>query len=373
MDKLTAKQISETIERAGLHLGVRRGLPLFTLSTIAHSYINGMKKFLGFGYDARVSIGGKNWWQTLDNDPKVKKSMALYLKDHGGVLENDVLLMLQKTVSLVSGVLNTDANPNVWENITEVVNIYPDYMTCMGIVNTIWRYVGNDTKTEFLSEEKIIEYSALRNNVAEYYPKLEIKLEEYCKQVSESLKIDGDLLRYMTLTEIKNFVVEHNVSPALISELEKRRNSGYIHYFALEDSDDKVTTDKDILEEITKKYFTPVVDNANFLKGVCAEKGHFTGPVVLLKLDAAPSDYDDLTGKVLVAHFTNPAQLPLLKKVGAIITDEGGQLSHAAIVSRELRIPCIIGTKVAMQILKDGDMVEVDADNGIVKILERAK
>ena len=60
-----------------------------------------------------------------------------------------------------------------------------------------------------------------------------------------------------------------------------------------------------------------------------------------------------------------------MKKAAAIITDKGGVLSHAAIVAREMKKPCIIGTKVATEVLHDGDLVEVDADNGIVKILEK--
>ena len=56
-----------------------------------------------------------------------------------------------------------------------------------------------------------------------------------------------------------------------------------------------------------------------------------------------------------------------MKKASAIITDEGGLSCHAAIVARELGIPCIIGTKIATKVLKDGDRVEVDADKGIVK------
>ena len=63
--------------------------------------------------------------------------------------------------------------------------------------------------------------------------------------------------------------------------------------------------------------------------------------------------------------------VPLLKNVVAIVTDEGGLTSHAAIISRELKIPCIIGTSNATQILKDGDEVEVDANNGIIKILKK--
>ena len=54
----------------------------------------------------------------------------------------------------------------------------------------------------------------------------------------------------------------------------------------------------------------------------------------------------------------------------AIITDAGGITSHAAIVSRELKTPCIIGTKIATKVLKDGDLVEVDANKGIVKKIQ---
>ena len=60
---------------------------------------------------------------------------------------------------------------------------------------------------------------------------------------------------------------------------------------------------------------------------------------------------------------------PAMKKVSAIVTDMGGVTSHAAIVTRELKIPCIVGTRNATQILKDGMQVEVDAFTGTVKIL----
>jgi pyruvate,water dikinase len=61
-----------------------------------------------------------------------------------------------------------------------------------------------------------------------------------------------------------------------------------------------------------------------------------------------------------------------MKKAAAIVTNEGGITSHAAIVSRELGIPCVIGTKIATEVLHDGDLVEVDANHGKVIVLERA-
>jgi phosphoenolpyruvate synthase/pyruvate phosphate dikinase len=78
-------------------------------------------------------------------------------------------------------------------------------------------------------------------------------------------------------------------------------------------------------------------------------------------------------GSVLVTGMTNPQMVPYLKNTAAIVTDEGGLTCHAAIISRELRIPCIIGTKNATKVLKDGDLVEVDANNGVVKIIKKAR
>jgi phosphohistidine swiveling domain-containing protein len=75
-------------------------------------------------------------------------------------------------------------------------------------------------------------------------------------------------------------------------------------------------------------------------------------------------------GDVLVAGMTNPQMIPYIKKAGAIVTDEGGITCHAAIIARELRKPCITGTKNATQLLKNGDLVEVDAYKGVVRILE---
>ncbi|OGI42784.1 MAG: hypothetical protein A2593_02385 [Candidatus Moranbacteria bacterium RIFOXYD1_FULL_44_9] len=59
-----------------------------------------------------------------------------------------------------------------------------------------------------------------------------------------------------------------------------------------------------------------------------------------------------------------------MKKAAAIITDEGGLTCHAAIVSRELKIPCIVGTKIATKIFEDNDIVEVDATKGVAKIIK---
>lgn len=74
-------------------------------------------------------------------------------------------------------------------------------------------------------------------------------------------------------------------------------------------------------------------------------------------------------GEVLVAAMTSPDYVPAMRRSAAVVTDVGGLMSHAAVVSRELGIPCVTSTKLATKVLKTGDLIEVDAGRGIVKKL----
>ena len=104
------------------------------------------------------------------------------------------------------------------------------------------------------------------------------------------------------------------------------------------------------------------------IRGYAAHLGKVEGRV---KVIHSLKDFDKFTrGDILVASMTRPEFMPLIKNAAAIVTDEGGITCHAAIVSREFKKPCIIGTKNATRILKDGDLVEVDADKGVVRIIK---
>ena len=104
--------------------------------------------------------------------------------------------------------------------------------------------------------------------------------------------------------------------------------------------------------------------------GLCASVGKVVGKVKVCR--SATEVGKVQKGEILVAIMTRPDYVVGMKKAAAIVTNEGGITSHAAIVSRELGIPCVIGTKFATKVLNDGDLIEVDADRGIVKVLDRA-
>jgi pyruvate,water dikinase len=110
------------------------------------------------------------------------------------------------------------------------------------------------------------------------------------------------------------------------------------------------------------------------LTGVAASPGISVGPVKIVPVSSQIDKVKE--GDVLVAEMTTPDFVPAMKRAAAIVTDRGGRTAHAAIVSRELGIPCVVGTEVATKTLKDGQEITVDGSEGKVysgKVAEPSK
>ncbi len=105
-------------------------------------------------------------------------------------------------------------------------------------------------------------------------------------------------------------------------------------------------------------------DQAVLLHGLGGAPGSASGAARVLSSPAEAATLKD--GDVLVTHMTSPDWLPLLRRAAAVVTDSGGMTCHAAIVSRELGIPCVVGTGEATRTLRDGEIVTVDATQGVV-------
>lgn len=107
------------------------------------------------------------------------------------------------------------------------------------------------------------------------------------------------------------------------------------------------------------------------LRGMVASGGRVEGVVRVIPVTPDVERYLDRMqkGEVLVAATTGPEMMVAIQRACAIVTDEGGLMSHAAVVSRELRIPCVVGTRYATRTLRDGDRVLVDAQEGVVQRL----
>ncbi len=116
--------------------------------------------------------------------------------------------------------------------------------------------------------------------------------------------------------------------------------------------------------------YNPMVARKNRsgeIMGTPASKGIASG---IARIVLGPSQFKNFKrGQILVSEMTRPDFLPIMKIAKAIITDEGGLTCHAAIVARELGIPCIVGTQKATSVIQDGQRIEVDANTGKVKLI----
>lgn len=172
------------------------------------------------------------------------------------------------------------------------------------------------------------------------------------------------------LTYITQEEVDHVLKRSINREmLERRHRLGIAVHF--ENGSYEIFEGNEaqsIHEELEKRLAGEDAD-ALRLQGQTASQGYAKGVArIILNL----AEFDKMQeGDILVTGMTRPEFLPIMKKAAAIVTNEGGITCHAAIVSRELGIPCIIGTKTATQKLKDGDIVEVRANHGTVRILKQ--
>jgi phosphohistidine swiveling domain-containing protein len=170
-----------------------------------------------------------------------------------------------------------------------------------------------------------------------------------------------------TADEIKHLYFQDDPGP--LTELKNRKAVGLLY-----DSKSKKT------EILTKNKIKLFVDAMNPDKSASVVKdktvsGSIANPGVAIGkakiILGKPDFYKFNTGDILIAPMTSVDFVPLMQRAAAFVTNEGGITSHASIVSREMNKPCIIGTKIATKVFKDGDLVEVDANKGIVKIIKK--
>lgn len=183
------------------------------------------------------------------------------------------------------------------------------------------------------------------------------KMEYILKEIGKRLNLSLMEVRFMLPEEAKKALLKNK-----INRKEIKGRTKYCVYYA--------EKGKDIIfvgEEARKlaKTTERKIEETTEIEGQTGCVGKVTGVV---KLIFRPKDMAKMKkGDILVSIATDPDIVPAMKKAAAIVTEQGGVTSHAAIVSRELNIPCVIGTKIATKILKDGDKVEVDANRGVVR------
>lgn len=145
----------------------------------------------------------------------------------------------------------------------------------------------------------------------------------------------------------------------------RARREPFVMYWTLEGMQIHQGAQAKELIELSHKYILKADPEATEIKGTCASKGKVTGRAVIV---FEPREFERVhEGDILFTMMTRPEFLPVMHRAAAFVCDEGGLTSHAAIVAREMKKPCVVGTRVGTRTFKDGDMVEVDATTGIVR------
>ena len=189
-------------------------------------------------------------------------------------------------------------------------------------------------------------------------------LEPMLKEIAKRLNLSLKQVRFMDWTEIKPALKKGYFSSNILNKRIKFSvfyQKGKTRVIYHTEKAKKFLGGLNLEKEEIKK-----IDE---ISGTVASPGKSQG---IVKIINNPEEMDKMEkGNIMVAHTTYPALVPAMRKAAAIITDDGGITCHAAIVARELKVPCVVGTKIATRVLKDGEKIEVDADNGVVKIIKR--
>lgn len=218
--------------------------------------------------------------------------------------------------------------------------------------------------------EYIVQGKVIPDRYAVERKSLDIISRDIAKQTVQLTKVGGSNKR----TKVpKKLQTKRKLNDKQIVELARLGKKIHQHYFFPQDIEwvlvkNKIfivqtrpvtTIKKEAPEKTVKK-----INRRILFKGVPASPGIVSGPVQ--KVDSAKEIKKVDSGEVLVTSMTSPDFVPAMKKAVAIVTDKGGLTSHAAIVSRELGVPCVVGTIKATKILKTGQMITVHGGEGKV-------
>ena len=210
----------------------------------------------------------------------------------------------------------------------------------------------------------INEYTFLRTDRVDLLKKLQVPFRHVLELIVELLKEDtGKDWTRVALVEMMNGEIISYLTGEAVPDVEKVQSRNRVVFYK-NPSYETLVDDQTVIDNMIQLL---QAGGSQQIKGSVAFKGVVRGKVSIV---FGKDDLHKITeGSVFVARTTMPDYIHAMEKAAAFVTEEGGITSHAAIIARELKKPCIVGTGNCTKVLKDGDMVEVDAEKGVVQIL----
>ena len=354
-------------------LYLERKQPLMLFAAFIQPYGPMLKEATGFGFEHQLHFFRGDtgvFYRSLDEMQSADEYFLSLVKGHDrrlrtwcseGLAHNDKANELIKMFSGDTEGSKAIARYSEVERECETIMLYGTvipYRILSGINSVIEQRASTE---EFRDIMEIVEPLRARTQ----YPQLVDVVYRYYVHIGAKLVSveDSELLWYLTPDELGE-ALRDPASFAGVDILQKRRDGCS---FWLDTGRDGIcfNYDSNYLEQIGIS--AKLEHEVKEIRGNIANKGVVRGKVKIVNTTEDMAGFEE--GDIIVSINTNPSLMPVLMKCAGIVTDEGGIMCHAAIVSRELNKPCIIGTKIATKVLKDRDIVEVDADKGVVRII----
>ncbi|MDD4900878.1 MAG: PEP-utilizing enzyme [Patescibacteria group bacterium] len=339
------------------HLNVKRSAYPLDASIILESDVKSLKEAAGTSYSACFAVIEKGIAAYYAPEIEVKRQL-LYLKRNFKATQRrieGIPILCQKLLKEVKE-LSRMRNITI-SRFKNFLFLYRQFIT----TRIVTRVIGYD---EHLDHDFLSEVAKARLNFKETWEEVRKYLGKIWQSFGGEHGISPENLKLLTIIEFLSLWQKKKLK--LAQEMIIGRDSRFI---ILRQTDKEIIlTGKKADDFLKKNLPQEEAGNVNFIQGRPAFGGYAKGRVKAIDIAAGASLRKRF---ILVTSMTTPDFVPLLKMADAIVTDEGGLTCHAAIISRELKIPCIVGTKIATKVLHDGDLVEVDADKGVVKIIKR--
>ncbi len=312
--------------------------------------------------DQMVHFNGKTytWYRYKDENAELRRFVT-HKSTQDKIFSEELHLMFRKNVDAFREAINV--NPNLVKDIYSHIQKLKTLFRKVYVLYPIGVFLPGAWREDFLKingkegetvlprlmESRIHSEGCIKEN--------DNFMRELLGPILERNKIPKEYVKILTVEEI-DALAKGNIPDK--KELDKR----FKGFFYINGIINPTQDLKQFLRE--HKLFLPEEKQESTLKGMTACKGVARGKVGVIFNSEQVKDFD---ADILITPMTAPDFLPAIEKAKAIVTDEGGLTSHIAIVARELQKPCIMSTRIATKVFKDGDMVEVDADNGIVRKL----
>lgn len=296
----------------------------------------------------------KEGLESLRAEKDAKKRIALLIKHAQEYwwMQNDYQHAEKLSVKDFEKRLAEKSEPFFWQNLAEQKKkLYQKYQFDLKTLQRLHQF----TEMAFFRDIR-----KKATQIANYY--IVMFFETLAQKMNIPLQNSHFIVPF---AEYKSFI---HAETAFLKELEKRAQKGVWIVIAPDCKHFDIETQKS--QELFRLVESQLT-SGNQLYGSSACLGKAIGKAKIVLRQSDFGKFEE--GDVLITGMTRPEFAPLMKKAIAIVCDEGGITSHAAIVAREMGKPCVIGTQVATKTFHDGETIEVNANHGIIKKLEGKK